>query len=477
MTIRLYTPLPGHFADIAEIIHIFYPEAEVAPGDPEDSDIRHRHAEAGGWAEDVFAYGEDAFRWTTRIEGDQWEQKRRRKRGIKQCCYYLLVSSGMRPPWGSLTGIRPTRLFYERLARGGTPAEAEAALIRLFDIREDKARLLLNTVMAQRGLIETPENAVDIYVSVPFCTTRCAYCSFFAEAVGKGRKVEPYLAALIQELSAAERIARAAGLALRALYIGGGTPTALTEDQLARLLDRLLALFPGAREWTVEAGRPDTIDRDKLRAMKAAGVTRISINPQTMNDATLARIGRGHTAEDTRRAFFLAREMGFSNINMDVIAALPGEGADDFFRTLGMVEALAPDSLTVHTLARKHGSRLNEFGYEAADAAAAEAMVEMGAEAAGRMGMRPYYLYRQKYAAGNLENVAYAAPGKESLYNIDIMEETTSILAVGAGAISKRVFQAGARIERAPNAGDVGHYVSRVDEMIRRKQKLWGVPE
>ncbi|GHU82371.1 hypothetical protein FACS1894196_0600 [Clostridia bacterium] len=476
MTLRLYTDLPAHFPDIAEIVHVFYPDAQVVPAPEDACDLAHRHSEAGDWLTDTCALAGRTFRWTTRLAGDKWERKRRRKRGLKQCCYYLLRgATGVQPPWGSLTGIRPTRLLYERMAGGETPDMAEAAMIRVFDLREARARLLRETVQTQRGLMDAPENAVDVYVGIPFCTSRCAYCSFFAEAIGRGAKVEPYLAALLRELDAAGEIIVAAGLVPRALYVGGGTPTALSAGQLARLAGRMRALFPRVREWTVEAGRPDTMDRDRLQALRDNGVNRVSVNPQTMNDETLRLIGRAHTAADTERAFAQARAMGFANINMDVIAALPGETAEDFAGTLEAVARLAPESLTVHTLARKHGSRLNEFGFDPTDGAVAEEMVALGAEAAREMGMRPYYLYRQKYVAGNLENVGYAQAGRESVYNIDIMEETVSILALGAGAISKRVFPREGRIERAPGVGDVGQYIARVDEMIARKKRLWGV--
>lgn len=480
MILRLSTPSRAHFPDIAEVLHIFFPNAEVKPAEPDACDVLHTHSErhdgACGWAEDMFSYEGRTFRWTTRVIGDKWERKRRRKRGLKQCCYYLLrLVTGMAPPWGSLTGIRPTRLFYERLARGEKPDAARDAVIRLFDVREDKAQLVRDTVLTQRGLVGAPPNAADVYVGIPFCKTRCAYCSFFAETVGKGKKIAPYLEALLRELDAVSEIIRAKGLAPRALYVGGGTPTALDAKSLALLLERMAALFPRPLEWTVEAGRPDTIDEAKLSAMRQAGVTRITVNPQTMNDGTLRVIGRGHTAEDTKRAVRLARAAGFTNINMDVIAALPGEDAEAFLHTLDAVEVLAPDSLTVHTLARKHGSRFNEFGFDPVDAQTAEIMVEMSAGRAKQMGMRPYYLYRQKYVAGNLENVAYAKAGKECLYNVDMMEETVSILSAGAGAVSKRLFPQESRIERVSNVGDVGHYLARVDEMVRRKKRLWGV--
>lgn len=476
MTIRLCTPLKANFSDIAEVIHIFYPDAEIVDAPQEACDILHRHSQAEGWAENEFIWNENRFYWTTRIQGDRWEQKRRHKRALKQCCYYLLRRhTGMRPPWGSLTGIRPTRLFYERLSRGEAPAIVHDMLIHLFDLREDKAQLLEDTVIAQRGLIEAPPDAIDLYVGIPFCSTRCTYCSFFAEAIGKGRKVPAYLDALLLEMNETAQMIGRLRLIPRAIYVGGGTPTALMPDQLRLVVQTLRAQYPDAREFTVEAGRPDTITREKLAILSDAGVTRISINPQTMNGDTLRVIGRAHSAQDTEKAFTMAREAGFDNINMDIIAALPKETIEQFEHTLRAVKAMAPDSLTIHTLARKHGSRLNEFGFSPTEGTLAERMVEMGHACAESMGMHPYYLYRQKYVAGNLENVAYALPGKESLYNIDIMEETTSVMAMGAGAISKRVFPEESRIERAPNVGDVGHYISRVAEMILRKRKLWGL--
>jgi oxygen-independent coproporphyrinogen-3 oxidase len=402
------------------------------------------------------------------------EGKRMRKRAVKTGCYALMKRiTGVRPPWGSLTGIRPTRLYYEQLATGATPEQAEAALISLFDLRPDKAALLGEAVRSQRGLTEHEPDAVDIYLGIPFCTTRCAYCSFVSGEIGDGKLVEPYLAALAVELAGAAALVREVGLRTQAIYVGGGTPTALSCVQLARVLEALWNAFPGAEEWTVEAGRPDTLDADKLAMLRTFPVTRISINPQTLQDATLARIGRAHTGRQTELAYALAREAGFDHINMDLICALPGEDEAAFADTLARAALLEPESLTVHTLALKRASRLRGGAYASCGPDTAQRMVEMGREAARTMGMRAYYLYRQKYMAGNLENVGYAKPGRACRYNIDIMEETTSVLALGAGGISKRVFGAEARIERAPNVSDVGHYVARVEEMIERKRTLW----
>ena len=277
-----------------------------------------------------------------------------------------------------------------------------------------------------------------------------------------------------KELEEAEKLFRQAGLGLRAVYVGGGTPTALAEPDFARLMNRVMELFSNAREYTVEAGRPDTITRGKLETLKGLGVRRISINPQTMNDETLRRIGRDHTSAQTEETFLLARELGFEDINMDVITGLPGEEMPQFEHTMDEIRRLAPDSLTVHTLAIKRSSRLNLEKYPLPDGDLTARMVRLGGETARALGMKPYYLYRQKYMAGQQQNVGYATAGNACLYNIDMMEETGSVIAVGAGAISKRVFpDRELRIERAPNVTNVAVYIDRVAEMARRKEHLF----
>ncbi len=353
-------------------------------------------------------------------------------------------------------------------------AQGTQALAAQFDVAPAKAALLARIVAVQQALPAPRTQEVDVYVSIPFCRSRCAYCSFPGEALGKGRQVKPYLDALFAEMAGAAQLLHAGGYTLRALYIGGGTPTALGEGEFAALLGEVCRLFPAPMEFTVEAGRPDTITRGKLAAMLAHGVTRVSVNPQTMNDDILAAIGRGHTAAETEAAFHLARQLGFANINMDVIAGLPGETPAHFARTMTAIRALMPDSLTVHTLAIKRASRLHLTGAPPADAADVAAMVQLGEEAALHMDMEPYYLYRQKHMAGQQQNVGYARRGAVCLYNIDIMEEVCSVLACGAGAISKRVFaDRGLRIERAPNVSDVSVYVARVADMVARKQALF----
>ena len=412
------------------------------------------------------------------MDGDVQLRALHRKRAARRLCRQTLYNlcrevTGIHPPWGSLTGVRPTHLLYEALDAGLTEDEAVARLSSTFDVTEEKALLLRDVARAQRGLPKPDNGQIDVYVGIPFCTTRCAYCSFSSGELGKGKLVEPYLQALFHEMEEGARLLRQAGKKLRAVYVGGGTPTALNEDQLTRLLERLMTLYPGAGEYTVEAGRPDTITPGKLRAIREAGVGRISINPQTMNDRTLQVIGRAHTAQQVEEAYAMARTEGMGHINMDVIAGLPGEHPEDFARTMEAAVRLHPESLTVHTLAIKRSSRMHLENAPLPDGNEAAAMVRMGLETARQMGLAPYYLYRQKHMAGNQENVGYALPGHACLYNVDIMEETTHILALGAGGISKRIYPGEGQIGRAPNVSNIELYIARVEEMIGRKRALF----
>ena len=484
MNIALITPQPEFASDLADVLRLFFSPLTLTVGQPAqagDEELRHEFTEENGRMTAAFTFRGQSERLCDTLPPDDGGEhrllveKRLRKRLSKRALYALCRRlTGYKPPWGSLTGIRPTRLFYEQLALGKTPEESCRALESLFDVSPDKAEVLRRIVRVQQALPAPSVGEVDLYVSIPFCRTRCAYCSFPGEALGKGQAVEPYLDALLSEISQTAALGRQAGLSPRALYIGGGTPTALNETQLRRLLDALNETFPTVRELTVEAGRPDTLTRGKLEAILQAGAGRISINPQTMQDETLRRIGRDHTAEQTVRAFALAREVGHRNINMDLIAGLPGETEADMLRTLAQVEALSPESLTVHTLAIKRSSRLNLENAPLPDGQMVARMTELGAQSADRMAMQPYYLYRQKHMAGQQQNVGYAREGCACLYNVDIMEETTSILAMGAGAISKRVFpDRQLRIVRAPNVSNVSEYTARVDEMMQRKRSLF----
>ena len=483
--ITLRTPLTGFANDYCDVLKLFFtleqfrvnlPEGETEP-------LVHTWQEENGLGRTSFSFRGETETMESplpRLEGgspEHWltQFKRVKKRLTKNCLYQLLKRlTGHQPPWGSLTGIRPTRLFYEQLAQGRTPEEAERSLQETFDVTPEKTDLLSRIVREQQKLPSAGENWVDVYVSIPFCRTRCAYCSFPGEAVGKGALIPPYLRSLFREMEASRALMDHAGLKTRAVYVGGGTPSALCEEDFEALLSELVALWPEGVEYTVEAGRPDTITREKLESLRNHGIRRISINPQTMNDETLSIIGRNHSALQTEEAFLLARELGFEDINMDVIAGLPGETPAHFEHTMERILALAPDSLTVHTLAIKRSSRLNLERWPLPDGGGVAEMVRMGEDAARQLNMAPYYLYRQKYMAGQQQNVGYAVPGKACLYNVDIMEETTSILAMGAGAISKRVFpDRELRINRSPNVTNVREYTERVEEMIQRKNTLF----
>ena len=401
-------------------------------------------------------------------------RRRAARRLCKQTLYDLCrQTTGIHPPWGSLTGVRPTRLMMEALNAGMDPRTAVEHLMTQFDVTRPKAELMAEIAAVQQSLPTPGDEYADVYVGIPFCPTRCAYCSFSSGEIGNGRLVSPYMEALSREMQAASALLRDSGKKLRALYTGGGTPTALDEAAFEDLMGLIVRFFPGACEYTVEAGRPDSLSPRKLRAVSEAGVSRISINPQTMNDRTLAVIGRAHTAAQVRDAYQMAREVGFRHINMDVIAGLPGETAQDFAHTMDEAVRLHPESLTVHTLAIKRSTRMHLEKTPLPDGEMTAAMVQMGLDTARAMGLVPYYLYRQKYMAGNLENTGYALPGHACLYNVDIMEETTHILAVGAGGISKRIWPEEGHITRSPNVSNIQEYISRVDEMIRRKQSLF----
>ena len=476
--IRLVTDAQEFFSDLGDVLRLFYGDVQISLTEGEDVYV-HRFTDENGLWTDTWRHGEAVHTLSQPpCESDPLEVKRLRKRQIKLCLYALLKHiTGIRPPWGSLTGIRSTRLLYEGMEAGRTLEEAERYVQTAYDVTPEKAALLREIALMQRGLRDARPDQFDLYIGIPFCRTRCSYCSFSSGEIGNGKLVEPYVNALLSEIEQCRGLMAEAGCTVRAAYIGGGTPTAIPCGDLESILAAAQRAFPGAVEWTVEAGRPDTIDEEKLRMLKGRGVGRISVNPQTFSDETLRRVGRAHTGRETVEAYRLARSLGFDDINMDVIAALPGETVSDFAHTLDVIEDLAPDSVTVHSLAIKRSSRLHEQltlsgGHTQVAAEGAEAMISMARHRLTAAGYRPYYLYRQKYMAGNLENVGYAKPGKACLYNIGNMEETVSVLALGAGAISKWLFDRKLRIERAPNVRNIEEYIARVDEMVDRKRAV-----
>jgi len=480
--IWIRTDEPRFFSDLGDVLRLFYGDVAVSL-EAGDVVFEHHFTDADGtWTDTWASQGKRSALSQPACDGSPLLVKRLRKRQVKQALYNLLKDlTGMRPPWGSLTGIRPTRLLYEAMEEGLGLEDAVAHVAEAFDVAPDRAELLGEIARMQDGLRIAPPDCFDLYIGIPFCRTRCSYCSFSSGEIGDGRLVEPYVRAVLREIELCWALMLQAGKRLRAGYIGGGTPTAIPGADLERILAAAQAAFPGAVEWTVEAGRPDTIDEGKLRMLKDRGVTRISVNPQTFNDDTLARIGRAHTGRETLEAYRLARALGFDDINMDIIAALPGEDVNDFAHTLDVVRDLAPDSVTVHSLAIKRSSRLHEQlavagnGYGQVSRQGAAEMIAMARRRLTEGGWRPYYLYRQKYMAGNLENVGYAKPGRACLYNIGNMEETVSVLALGAGAITKWLFDPKSRdlrIERAPNVRNIEEYIRRVDEMVRRKRDV-----
>ncbi len=383
--------------------------------------------------------------------------------------------TGKNLPWGSLTGIRPVKIPMKLLEEGRKNTEIAETLRENYLVSPKKTALAIAIANREKALLEElgTEKGWSLYIGIPFCPSICLYCSFGSHPYARfSAYVQPYLSALYKELAyLAERYG---SRPLHSVYIGGGTPTTLSAEELEALIGFVKAhfSFDEVREFTVEAGRPDTITEEKLAVLKKLGVSRISVNPQTMNDRTLEIIGRNHTVEDTCRAFAQARKAGFDNINMDLIAGLPGEGPEEVANTLRQIKELSPDSLTVHSLALKRATRLNLFRDEYAPVSFgnSEEIMDMCGQAAAEMGMEPYYLYRQKNMAGNLENVGYARKGCFGLYNILIMEEKEDILAAGSGASTKLLRPEG-RIVRVENVKDIGNYIERIDEMIERKEK------
>ena len=431
---------------------------------------------------------------------------------LKMASYRLLGQfADRRLPWGDLTGVRPTKIAMTKLLEymaeqadeaggnrdvsetdagftGTKQQEIHGRIVQyyrdIYDTSMQKAELATTVAENEHCLVKgiDLDNDYCLYVGIPFCPSRCLYCSFTSYPIGiYAEKARTYIDTLCKELAyVAEQYKHKR---LVAIYIGGGTPTSISHELLAILLKQIQTVFrlqelevaDGLVEFTVEAGRPDSITPEKLVVMKEYGVTRISINPQTMNDETLRTIGRAHNAAQVKEAFAMARQAGFDNINMDLIAGLPGEDLDSMRYTLAEVRALAPESLTVHSLAIKRAANLNQQmdDYKSTIHHDMDAMHTAAQETAQALGMEPYYLYRQKNIGGNLENVGYAKPGCECLYNILIMEEMTDIIAAGAGASTKLVYHAENRVERVENCKSVDDYINRFDEMLDRKRKAF----
>lgn len=413
--------------------------------------------------------GELKYRVNFNTECDLIRQKSEEKRHAKIMLYDLFSSlTGRKLPYGSLTGIRPTKLYRE-IERAGK--DARDYFINSLSVSPDNADFIKQIVDNQRALYLEDARTIDFFVNIPICVTRCTYCSFISAEYGKIKKlITPYVNQLKHEIEESIAIIKSNGYKLRAIYVGGGTPTSLNAADFRVIMESLIGV--GAEEFTVEAGRPDTITDEKLQIMADAGVTRISVNPQSFNDKTLEIIGRSHTAEDIVECYNLARKYPF-DINMDLIAMLPNESYDDFKYSLDKCIDLKPDNITVHTLALKKGSSLKLSEYSRVDETTAEQMTAYSRIALAKAEYKPYYMYRQKYMSGNLENAGYALNGKECIYNIDIMEESLGIIANGAGGISKRIFATEGRLERLANPKGIDVYLEREEKINKDKSEFF----
>lgn len=394
---------------------------------------------------------------------------------VKTSVYQALVAHTKKQlPWGSLTGVRPTKIVTTMLDEGVSDSEIVDFLKNKYFVSDGKINLSLEVAKREKRLLDQLhyEDGYSLYIGIPFCPTTCLYCSFTSYPIGVWKKqTDNYVDALLREMDfVAEKMQ---GKKLDTIYFGGGTPTTLEPEQLDRILTRLEADFDltNLKELTVEAGRPDSVTEAKFAVLKKHGVSRISINPQTMNQKTLDLIGRRHSVEQVKDAYALARKCGFDNINMDLIVGLPGETMEDVRYTMEEVAKLAPDNLTVHSLAIKRAAALSYWKDKYVDTIVnTDEIINMTADYANKMGLFPYYMYRQKNMAGNFENVGYAKDGMEGIYNILIMEEKQTIIALGAGGSSKFVYPSENRIERVENVKDVKNYIERIDEMIERKK-------
>ena len=383
--------------------------------------------------------------------------------------------TGITPPWGVLTGVRPAKLMRSLIEAKGEDA-AKEIFTRDYFVSPEKTALAARVAKAELALLRDGDPLdCSVYVSIPFCPTRCSYCSFVSHSIAQAKKLIPdYVRLLCEEIAGTAGIARELGLKVKSVYIGGGTPTSLSAEDLARVCDALNRQFDARHtpEFTVEAGRPDTVTPEKLAALKAAGVSRISINPQTFSDAVLENIGRRHTAGQTLETFALARSMGFDNINMDLIAGLPGDDFDGFAASLSQAIALAPENITVHTLALKRAAKIVTGGETDTVARETARMVAHAGEALTAAGYGPYYMYRQSRSAGNLENVGWAKPGKACLYNVYMMEEVHTVLACGGGAVTKLADPPANRLTRVFNFKYPYEYISRFDQLTERKREI-----
>lgn len=502
---------PDFEYDVHSLLKEFFPQEDVQmyyscpPEEVSGRNLACTHHEMTGDGKKEFADADQVFRID--YVGDQitikWEYQsvfhetwinvdpadRKETKNQLKIVLYKMIEKGIGHglPWGTLSGIRPTKIAMKCLEDGMNDEQTYDYLKENYLASDEKINLSMGIAKREKALLDRLdyEKGYSLYVGIPFCPSTCAYCSFTSYPLGVWKnRVDEYLDALEKELSYVADTFK--DKTLNSVYIGGGTPTTLLPYQLDRLIKKIKGSFDlsNCLEFTVEAGRPDSITREKLETLQENGISRISVNPQTMKQKTLDIIGRHHTVEDTINSFKLARETGFDNINMDLIMGLPEETIDDVRKTMEIIKELAPDNVTVHSLAVKRAARLTIFKdrYQDMQMINTQEHMDLCAGYCEEMGLEPYYLYRQKGMAGNMENVGYALPGKAGVYNILIMEEKQTIVACGAGASTKRVWNepnpdGTHRIDRCENVKDVATYIDRIDEMIDRKKRLFFVKE
>ncbi|MFD1425382.1 oxygen-independent coproporphyrinogen-3 oxidase [Kroppenstedtia sanguinis] len=481
---------PNFYRDIELIVGLFFPKAKVVEVREEADTLFHFEIQRAGQIRvDVTltdSNRDQVWHGTHEWPAPPSASEKEERKGIKQVVNRALLqvmeeATGIRQPWGVLTGVRPTKLLHRMRLDGLTPDAAAAVLERDYRLMPVKIELLQEIVDRQTRVLPDLyelDREVSLYIGIPFCPTKCAYCTFPAYAIrGRNGSVEEFLAGLHEEMEAIGAWLERRGLPVTSIYFGGGTPTSITARQMEDLFVKMKTSLPGyegVRELTVEAGRPDTLDAEKLDLLRRWKVDRISINPQSFEENTLKLIGRHHTVQETLEKYELARSMGLHNINMDLIIGLPGEGLDTFRRSLQVMEELKPESLTVHTLSFKRGSHMTRDPekYKTADRDEITKMVNDARDWTRRMGYVPYYLYRQKNILGNQENVGYSFPGEENLYNIIIMEERQTIIGLGCGAVSKIIPPGTGRIHRVPNPKEPQAYINTYREHIRKKLEV-----
>ena len=453
------TDLPNLTNDLNEVINLFTGS--------EDLNIRHLFSHTENKVVNTIVVAGKSYAYGNLLPKiqNQIEEKRYVKRYAKLSLYKALSTYfNKQLPWGALTGIRPTKLAYSQIEKEG---EFEDFFTSTMKVSKEKTLLTKCVIESQKGIYEKNDDNTDFFVFIPFCPSRCKYCSFISQDIkGAEKYVDKYVETLIREIEESKKFVKN----LRSIYIGGGTPVALSNQNLEKVLRAVAKINTGV-EFTVEAGRPDRITVENLRLLKEYGVTRICINPQTFNDKTLKLLGRNHTANEVEEKYQLAKKDFI--INMDLIAGLTGESFEDFKYSIDKAISLKPDNITVHTLCIKKGSYLAEEEKRLSDNDT-QKMVDYARETLQANGYSPYYLYRQKYMSGNLENVGYTLDGKACVYNIDVMEEISRNVGCGANATSKIVFNGGERIERIASPKDVKTYIDKIDGILADKNKLFG---